>query len=218
MKLEEKAYDYLKENILNGKFKPDEIYSETKLSKELGISRTPFRSALIRLSHDRYIDIIPSTGFKLHKLSSEDIWNTYQIRMAIEVFCTMDLASNKNSHDGVSTRIKLKRTIADMKEAIEQEKDIETILNHDMEFHRILVSSSNNPELIKMFNQFYYRLFTTAKESLSMPGRPQKALKEHQAIFDAIENAESRQDLNVYRAITKHIEVSRDLGLEVNEN
>ncbi|WOW66604.1 hypothetical protein RHN63_04265 [Clostridioides difficile] len=38
-RLQEQAYDYLKELILSGEIIENEIYSETKLASEIGISR-----------------------------------------------------------------------------------------------------------------------------------------------------------------------------------
>ena len=60
--LQSKAYDYIKEQILEGKLLPDTLYSEARLSKELDISRTPIREALQCLSQDGYISIVPSKG------------------------------------------------------------------------------------------------------------------------------------------------------------
>ena len=39
--LNEQAYNYLQKLIMENHFSYQEVYSETKLSKELGISRTP---------------------------------------------------------------------------------------------------------------------------------------------------------------------------------
>lgn len=57
--LNEQAYNYLQKLILENHFSYQEVYSETKLSKELGISRTPLRDAVHRLAQEGYIDIIP---------------------------------------------------------------------------------------------------------------------------------------------------------------
>ena len=64
--LNEQAYNYLQKLIMENHFSYQEVYSETKLSKELGISRTPLRDAVHRLAQEGYIDIIPSKGFMLH--------------------------------------------------------------------------------------------------------------------------------------------------------
>ena len=67
--LNEQAYNYLQKLIMENHFSYQEVYSETKLSKELGISRTPLRDAVHRLAQEGYIDIIPSKGFMLHQMN-----------------------------------------------------------------------------------------------------------------------------------------------------
>lgn len=92
--LNEQAYEHLKNLIASQKLSYDKIYSETRLSKELGISRTPFRDAVHRLVQEGYIDIMPSKGFQLHQLSKKDVTETFQIRSALEGYCTIEIAKN----------------------------------------------------------------------------------------------------------------------------
>ena len=84
------AYEHLKDMILNDTFDYGVVYSETKLSKEIGVSRTPLRDAIQRLVQEKYIDIIPSKGFQLHQMDEKDIIETYQFRSALEgiLYCT----------------------------------------------------------------------------------------------------------------------------------
>ena len=72
--LNEQAYNYLQKLILENHFSYQEVYSETKLSKELGISRTPLRDAVHRLAQEGYIDIIPSKGFMLQHFRYVPRW------------------------------------------------------------------------------------------------------------------------------------------------
>lgn len=71
--LQQEAYNYIKDLILTNRLDVNNLYSETKLSKELGISRTPMREALQCLSQDGYIDVIPSKGFRIRQLNQKDI-------------------------------------------------------------------------------------------------------------------------------------------------
>ena len=68
------------------------IYSETRLARELSISRTPIRDALNRLSRERYIDILPNKGFQLHKPDENDVREAYHVRLMIECYCGEILA------------------------------------------------------------------------------------------------------------------------------
>ena len=47
--LQSKAYDYLKDLILNDKLEHGVIYSQKKVAEELGISKTPLRLSLIHI-------------------------------------------------------------------------------------------------------------------------------------------------------------------------
>lgn len=75
-----------KNSILSGELEPRVLYSETKLSAQIGISRTPMREALQSLSQDGYITIIPSKGFMIRQLNEKDMKDSIEIRCAIEGF------------------------------------------------------------------------------------------------------------------------------------
>ena len=81
--LQGQAYDYLIEMIKDGGLEAGKIYSLNQMAKKAGVSRTPFRDAVLRLEQERYLDILPSKGFTLHSMTKEDIHETYQIRNAI---------------------------------------------------------------------------------------------------------------------------------------
>ncbi|MCP4230635.1 MAG: GntR family transcriptional regulator, partial [bacterium] len=49
----------LRERIISVHYKPGEPLNEKKLAEEFGVSRTPIREALIRLSEENMVTIIP---------------------------------------------------------------------------------------------------------------------------------------------------------------
>ena len=98
--LQEEAYAHIKEQILTGALQEDQIYSETRIAAMIGISRTPVKDALVRLNQERLVDILPSRGFRLHRMSEDDIWDTYQVRTAVEGFCVVHLAHRKDTPEG----------------------------------------------------------------------------------------------------------------------
>ena len=61
--LQHQAYEHLKNSIMSGELRSGYIYSETRIAKELGLSRTPVRDALQRLSQNKLVNIIPNKGF-----------------------------------------------------------------------------------------------------------------------------------------------------------
>lgn len=214
--LQEKAYNLITQKLRDGFFKTGEVYSETKMAEAFGISRTPLRSALIRLEHDGFIDILPGKGFQLHELSEKDILNTYQIRMAVESFCAMNLAEHRNEPAGQETLARLRNEIEKMASAIEDGKTVDEVLEHDLAFHQILVHSVANKELASVYQQCMHHLQTTARDTLDyIDGRQEEALGEHREIFRTIQNSHGSADMDVYASVLRHLSRSRDLSLEV---
>ena len=54
--LADQVFDHLENDILSGKYRRGEILTESKLSAELGVSRTPIREALRRLEQEHIIE------------------------------------------------------------------------------------------------------------------------------------------------------------------
>ncbi|MFZ7102005.1 MAG: GntR family transcriptional regulator [Peptococcaceae bacterium] len=82
--LREQAYDIIKTAIMSGTLKPGEALVEEQLAKDLGLSRTPLREALVLLEHDQYIEMIPYKGTFVTKLTNEEVKEIFQIRELLE--------------------------------------------------------------------------------------------------------------------------------------
>lgn len=210
--LQEEAYVHIKEQIVTGALQADQIYSETKMAAIIGISRTPMKDALVRLSQEKLIDILPSKGFRLHQMSQEDIWSTYQLRTAVEGFCVLHLAHMKDSPEGKRGIEMLKESITRMEE-LRLAAAIDEFWEEDLTFHRQLVESAGNSEFIQLFESYNYRMSVIAKRSFQSPNRREGALREHQAIVDAVIACRDRDDMTAFAAVRHHMEAARDIVL-----
>ena len=213
--LQEIAYEYLRDKITSGGLEAGKIYSETKMAREIGISRTPFKDALVRLSQDRYIDIIPSRGFCLHVLSEKDIINTYQSRIAVEGFCSLYLHMHRNEQDARSVIRELENDMEDMKRSIEGGRPYAEILGHDLIFHSRIVRFSDNNEMIRLYESYNHQLFDIAMKTFERSDRPLNALEEHREIYRNIVSDDISSDTEVYRSVMRHVENTRSVVLEV---
>ncbi len=215
--LQEVAYEYLRDKITNGGLEAGKIYSETKMAKEIGISRTPFKDALVRLSQDRYIDIIPSRGFCLHVLSEEDINNTYQSRIAVEGFCSLYLHMHRMERTARSVIRDLQEDMLEMEQSISESRPYAEILSHDLNFHARIVRYSGNKEMIRLYESYNHQTFDIAMKTFELSGRPGNALDEHREIYQNIISDEISSDMDVYRSVMKHVDNTREIVLKVLE-
>ncbi|MBC8573143.1 GntR family transcriptional regulator [Jingyaoa shaoxingensis] len=212
--LNEQAYDHLQKLITDGQLSYHEIYSETKLAKELGISRTPFRDAIHRLAQEGYIDIIPSKGFRLHQITERDVIETFQIRTALETYCTMQIARDVKEKNNANLRPFFKELdwlMENMKEVMENDQGIDEFCEYDFRFHRKIIDYLENEQFSSVFASFLYRMKRLAKLSLQHEGRMAQTVEEHQAILDAMKNGDTE---HIYEITMVHMDRPRGINLE----
>lgn len=77
--LKDHVYDYIADQILKGNLLPNEKINENKICKELNISRTPVREALIQLSSEGVLKNVPRKGFVLKTLNSKEAAEIYEV-------------------------------------------------------------------------------------------------------------------------------------------
>lgn len=209
--LNEQAYEHLKNLIASQKLTYNKIYSETKLSKELGISRTPFRDAVHRLVQEGYIDIIPSKGFQLHQLTKKDVTETFQIRSALEGYCTVEIAKNASTAKAKKLFAELQKLTENMEHIMNTTHSIDEFIEYDFQFHRKIINYIGNSQFSSIFASYMYRMQRLAALSLAHKGRMENTCREHTAILNAMSVGNMEQ---VYENTLQHMNTPRGINLE----
>lgn len=209
--LNEQAYLHLKNMIIANELSYEEIYSETKLSKELGISRTPLRDAVHRLAQEGYIDIIPSKGFCTHRLTKQDVAETFQIRSALECYCTYQIAKDARSRKAKKLFRELDWIMEELRAILDTTKSIPDFCDYDFQFHMKIIEYLENEQFISVFASFLYRMRKLAYLSLAHEGRMQDTYDEHLAILEAMKRGD---DMHIYEITLRHMDTPREINLE----
>jgi len=79
-------YDVLLERILLGEYPPGTSLVEQDVAKELGVSRTPVREALLRLKLEGLVKIIPRGGIFVSEASVRLIREVTEVRLVLEEY------------------------------------------------------------------------------------------------------------------------------------
>lgn len=74
----------LRELVLSGELAPGERVSELAMVERIGVSRTPLRTALVRLEGEGFVEALPSGGYAARQFSVEDVFAAIEIRGAME--------------------------------------------------------------------------------------------------------------------------------------
>ncbi len=75
--LAEQIFERLENDILSGKYPRGELITELRLSEELGVSRTPIREALHRLSQEHLIEDKPK-GSVVLGITRQDVRDIFK--------------------------------------------------------------------------------------------------------------------------------------------
>ena len=178
--LSDEVYERLRDEIVKGLIRPNERLVEVDLAERLGVSRTPVRESLKRLSADGLIH-----GGRHHLVVREhapaEIREIYESRAALEGFAAR-LAAQRASQDELD-RI-----------ASFHERDVTKLVRSPREhivdvndgFHDAIIAAAANDrllELIRHNREFYFnyriaRMYTDGEAAASLQG--------HTAILDAL--------------------------------
>lgn len=196
--LEEKVYIELQEAILSETLKKGESLTELSLSEKLGVSRTPVRSALQRLSEVGLVKIVPNRGAVVLGVTKEDILDIYRIRMRLEGLASAMAALNMSDAD----KKKLTETV-ELSEFYLSKNNTENLKELDTSFHRVIYEASGSRTLARILSDLHLNTKGYRRISLAIPGRLERTTKEHREILNAILAGDAEK---ADRLTSEHIE------------
>lgn len=93
------AYRRIKHGIINLSYKPGGKLSEARLTEELGVGRSPIRSALARLETEGWIEVSPQSGTFVRALSAQEIDELSELRGILEAHCISQMAKRVSERE-----------------------------------------------------------------------------------------------------------------------
>lgn len=191
LNLSEDVYEAIKRKLDGKSLKPGAKIKEEQLAKELGVSRTPIREAINKLERERLVEIIPRYGTFVTNLFFEDVKEIYDLRGALERLA-LRLAFLKLNKEKFHKRLlKIADSFSKCRDDVEK-GNLEYFIKRETAFHDFLIKSSRNSRLIQMMNNLNAQIQLGRIESLSVPGRAERSLREHEEIV----NAMLQEDIN----------------------
>jgi len=200
--LRRRVFSLIENDILNGKYQSGDNLIESKLSEELGVSRTPVREAIRQLELEGLVKSIPNKGAVVKGISSQDIEDIYTIRMLIE-----GLAARWAAEKITAPEIKELHEAIDFEEFYTNKNDTAHLLVYDSRFHEIIYSASKSRPLTQMLSMFHHYIQRARNLSLASQTRAIKVLEEHKAIYEAIAAHDADKAAQL---ATDHVRNARD--------
>lgn len=200
------VYEAVREAILKGDLKSGERLIESETASLMKVSRTPVREALRMLEKEGLVEYIPRKGIFVKGFTRQDIIEIYSIRSALEALAVTFSVPNITPVE----LAQLKDSLAEMRTATEN-GDISALCESAKRFNDILVGSCKMPRLISLITTYQGYLARFRAITLGGKERRFKALREHEAIVQAIEQRDSAKAREL---VTRHLQAALEEHLK----
>lgn len=198
----------------------DQLMSERDLSEQLKVSRGTVREAVQFLHALGLVEIRHGSGTFVRATNSDEKlreqWRQWTLRHAKRVHELLEIRRGLESFAAELAAERLADQGAEMMaEALAQmaaaaaAADVAAAVEADALFHHGLCQATGNPTLVELDDTLCKPLVPERAAAWDLPGRAQRSIEEHRAIFDAVR----RQDRHGARAaLIAHLtSVERDL-------
>lgn len=210
----ERAYEILRERIMDGTYGPGQRLVIDQLGREHQISSGPWRESLRRLEAEGWVEIVPNAGAVVSSFDTDAWQRSMRLLARLEGLATALSAPHLSSDDILSAR----QMNQEMRDALAN-LDLGGFGTMNRDFHVFLSSRCQDPRLFRLVEEEWARMeFVRRAAFFYAPGRALASLTEHDSILDLIEGgadpemietATRRHEVNTLKAVREH-----EAGLE----
>jgi DNA-binding GntR family transcriptional regulator len=204
--LKERAFDVIKQKIMDEEFPPGSFLAERKLALMLGMSKTPIKSALERLEMEGFVTISPQQCILVREIPIDEIADQYEIRTALETHVVRGLAKRITE-----TQVSVLQGNLALQREMAETADVADWVDRDAAFHLVLAEQYGNKAIYRTMLDLKNRMHRViARVFRLQPLRSKESLDEHQAIVGAIISGKAEEAASL---VTIHLQRGRDLVL-----
>ena len=206
--LGQKVYQIIRDQILTGQLAPGSPLLTVELAENLGVSRTPVKDALNRLSAEGLIEDVPRKGYFAARLDVADVVDMLEARLMIETVAVergIGLVQPALLEEMGSLLREMEKCVDEGGQFTDYPRFVEL----DSRFHQLIVGTAGNRHIGEAHRRLSVHLHISRIHFAAQVGHLRSAatLREHRAIVDAF----AAGDLTAVKgALADHIEsVSR---------
>ncbi len=175
------VYHRLREGITSGEFQPNERLVEASLTRLYGAGRTAIRAALVRLDQEGLVTRELNRGARVRLVSAREALEIEEARSALErLLCRH--AATKASEEQVR---RLKEMIDEMRRCLAA-GDAVGYSELNPAFHQLIWTCADHATASRLVLNLKSQSIRFQYHTMLRPGRPQRSLSEHEAIYAAI--------------------------------
>lgn len=140
------ATELIRAAIVNGRLEPGQRLKEEELARELGISRTPVREALLYLQAEGLVDSAPNRGATVRAYAPEEIDDLYDLRALLEAHAARRAASRISEEDVE----RLRESNARFAKLAAGDETLVDLIGENLVFHTTILEAAGSERLAQM--------------------------------------------------------------------
>ncbi|MDP9763229.1 GntR family transcriptional regulator [Deinococcus enclensis] len=179
--IREGVYHHLRRAILDGDFTPGERLGEVELGEKLGVSRTPIREALLRLTQEGLLTAEANKGVRVRTVSADEARDTYTVRAELDALAAALAATHHTPDDAHA----LHAALHDLNRSGSDDYRDQTRL--DLAFHRRIAQAAHNAPLTDLSRDLEHRIALIKHQTRTYNAHPDTQAQ-HEAILQAVLN------------------------------
>lgn len=189
----------LRDDIVGMTLMPGTALQDRVLCERFGVSRTPVREALIRLSEEGLVDIFPQSGTFVSRIPVAAIPEAVLVRQALEGV-TVEAAARRGGPDCLA---RLDDVLA-LQRVLAARRDTGAFHEADEAFHEAIATLAEHPGIWRLLRQVKVQLDRARRLTLPALGRMGQVIDEHLRIREAIAAGDAAA---ARTAMTAHLSV-----------
>jgi DNA-binding GntR family transcriptional regulator len=176
-------YHQLREAIARGQFHPNERLVEATVAQRIGAGRTAVRAALVRLDQEGLVRLEPNRGARVRLISDHEALEIEEVRAVLEGMLARRAA--------VRIKAQALRALRGVMLEMRKRVDIGDSLGYselNATFHQIIWTAADHPTATNLVGSLKSQAIRFQYQTALRPGRAQRSLQEHEAIFAALKS------------------------------
>nr|WP_246436939.1 GntR family transcriptional regulator [Parapusillimonas granuli] len=200
----------LESRIVDGALPPGTTLDEPLLCKMFDVSRTPVREALLRLSAEGYVRIVPRAGIYVVRLSPDELREMFESLAYFEGMCA-GLAAQRIT----KPQLDKARRLQELGRDALARRDVDAFRRYDTEFHQCIYDGCGNGYLR---SQLVY-LHKRTRPYCRLHGQftfeqGQASWDDHQVLLDALQRGDEASAVQV---ASRHMQMNALPLIETGE-
>lgn len=181
-------YHELYRDIVSVALPPGTPISEKQLAAEKGVSRTPVREAILRLTTERLVEVVQKSGTFVARIRLSSLTEALIVRAALEGVTVRGAVD----HASPSHILEL-RAIVEKQREIGTNIDTDAFHQADESFHAKIATIGGYDGIWALIRQVKVQVDRYRHMTLPQEGRLALIVDEHSKIVDAIESGDADQ-------------------------